>query len=258
MKILITGGSGYVATSLYQVLKEKHTVISTNRKTLNLTNRRCVDEFFFDEYFDVVIHCANQGGSRFKDHEEKTAYNNIIMFHHLLENKNHYSKFINIGSGAEFREYAEPYGYSKKIINSIVQEIECFYTLRIFGVFDENELNTRFIKSNVKNALNKDFVKIHENKYMDFLYMKDFIKIIDYYLSNDDLKKEMDCVYKNKNTLLEIAQMIKKIGNFKNAILFQEREMARPYTGTFENIGLCFDGLEVGIANTIEKLRCKQ
>lgn len=258
MKILITGGSGYVATSLYQVLKEKHTIISTNRTTLDLTSRRRVDEFFYGEYFDVVIHCANQGGSRFKDHEEKTAYNNIIMFHNLLENKNHYAKFINVGSGAEFRERAEPYGYSKKIINSIVRDIECFYTLRIFGVFDENELATRFIKSNVKKALNNDFMEIHQNKYMDFFYMKDFIKIVDYYLSNDNLKKEIDCVYDNKNTLFEIAHTIKKIGNFKSGIVFQDGGMAPSYIGTFENIGLCFDGLEVGISNVIEKLKCNQ
>jgi UDP-glucose 4-epimerase len=258
MKILMTGGSGYVATSLYQALKEKHAVISTNRTTLDLTNRLAVDKFFCGEYFDVVIHCAIQGGSRFKGSHEKTAYNNVIMFHNLLENKNHYGKFINIGSGAEFYEHADPYGYSKKIINSIVQEIESFYTLRIFGVFDENELTTRFIKSNVKKALNNDFMEIHQNKHMDFFYMKDFIKIVDYYLSNDNLKKEIDCVYDNKNTLFEIAHMIKKIGNFTSGIVFQDGGMAPPYIGTFENIGLCFDGLEVGISNVIEKLKCNQ
>jgi nucleoside-diphosphate-sugar epimerase len=255
MKILITGGSGYVASSLYQALKQNHDIISTNRLTLDLTNRQKVDAFFTGLYFDVVIHCAIQGGSRLKKDDDISAYNNITMFHNLLENKNHYGKLINIGSGAEIYASNTPYGYSKKVINSIVQEIQDFYTLRVFNVFDENEPITRFIKSSIQKSLKNEFIEIHQNKYMDFFYMKDFIKIVKHYLLNDDLEKEINCVYETKNTLFDVAFIIKKLGNFQSGIFFSEGGMAVPYIGNFKSVGLNFVGLEVGIKEVIEKLK---
>jgi nucleoside-diphosphate-sugar epimerase len=255
MKILITGGNGYVASSLYQALKQNHDITSTNRLTLDLTNRQTVDEFFTAVYFDAVIHCAIQGGSRLKKDDDISAYNNITMFHNLLENKNRYGKLINIGSGAEIYASNTPYGYSKKVINSVIQEIQDFYTLRVFNVFDENEPTTRFIKSSIQKSLKNEFIEIHQNKYMDFFYMKDFIKIVEHYLLNDDLEKEINCVYETKNSLFDVALIIKKLANIQSGILFNESGMAVPYVGNFKNIGLDFVGLEFGIKEVIEKLR---
>jgi hypothetical protein len=151
--------------------------------------------------------------------------------------------------------YHRAKGYSKKVINSVIQEIQDFYTLRVFNVFDENEPITRFIKSSIQKSLKNEFIEIHQNKYMDFFYMKDFIKIVEHYLLNDDLEKEINCVYETKNTLFDVAFIIKKLANLQSGIFFNESGMAVSYVGNFKNIGLDFVGLEFGIKEVIEKLR---
>ena len=40
-------------------------------------------------------------------------------------------------------------------------------SVRIYSVFDENELDQRFIKSSIQNYINRKDIVIHQNKKMD-------------------------------------------------------------------------------------------
>jgi nucleoside-diphosphate-sugar epimerase len=113
-----------------------------------------MNNFFQSKHFDVVIHCAVQGGSRLKKDSYKDMDINLVMYYNLLQHKPHYDKLIHFGSGAEVFNSEDPYGLSKKVIANSISEIDNFYNIRIFAVFDENELDTRFIKSNIKRYLN--------------------------------------------------------------------------------------------------------
>lgn len=42
MKILITGGDGYLASRLYMYYKDKHNVVSLSHKELDVTNKSMV------------------------------------------------------------------------------------------------------------------------------------------------------------------------------------------------------------------------
>ena len=104
-----------------------------------------------------------------------------------------WKKLISFGSGAEIGYPSDPYGLSKNIINRIIKEESNFFNIRIYGVFDENELDTRFIKNNIKRYINKQPLEIHENKYMDFFYMKDLITVTDRAVSQiKKIMKEAD------------------------------------------------------------------
>ena len=46
MKILITGGNGYVAKSLFKALSNKYKVTSITRKDFDLTNKEETAEWF--------------------------------------------------------------------------------------------------------------------------------------------------------------------------------------------------------------------
>ena len=54
MRILITGGNGYIAKSLYKELNDKHDITLINRKDLDLTNTLEVNEWFQNRCFNVV------------------------------------------------------------------------------------------------------------------------------------------------------------------------------------------------------------
>jgi nucleoside-diphosphate-sugar epimerase len=181
MKILITGGNGYIAKSLSKGLNE-HEITLITRQDFDLTDSKSTDDWFRGKFFDVVIHTAIKGGHRLKQEEGNDLYQNLQMFYNLYYNKHCFGKFIQLGSGSELGKPPTPYGLSKKIINSLIQPELGFYNVRIFAVFNENELDTRFIKSNIKRYIDKKEIIIYQNKQMDFFYMEDLITLVKHYI----------------------------------------------------------------------------
>jgi GDP-L-fucose synthase len=255
MKILITGGNGYIAKSLYNSLKNKHNITCITRQDLDLTSFKEMNKFFRDKYFDVVIHCAVQGGSRLREDLYKDMDVNLTMYYNLLHHRFCYNKLIHFGSGAEISNPESPYGLSKKVITNSISEIENFYNIRVFAVFDENELDTRFIKSNLKKYINREPIEIYQNKYMDFFYMEDLVSLVEFYILNENPPKEIDCVYPESKTLHHIANMINKLDEYKVEIKINEPELGKEYIGKFADLGLEYIGLEKGIENVYNKLK---
>lgn len=167
MNILITGGNGYIAKSLYNGLKHKYQITSITRKDFNLTNYEETCKWFKKEY-DVVIHTAAIGGTRLQPDTENILQDNLVMYNNLYANKHRFKKLISFGSGAELFNPTSYYGMSKKFIASSIKKTPNFYNLRIFATFDENEMDTRFIKANILKYLNKQPILIHTDKIMDF------------------------------------------------------------------------------------------
>ena len=100
-KILITGGNGYIATSLYKALKDKYDITKVSRADFDLTNYAATCEFLQDKYFDVVIHTAVVGGNRLQEEDDSILRSNLDMYYNLINNKEHFGRFISFGSGAE-------------------------------------------------------------------------------------------------------------------------------------------------------------
>ena len=255
MKILITGGKGYIAKGINNTLWEKYHIIAPGRDELDLTDSKSVDKFFENKHFDVIIHTAIKGATNTKDPDETISFWNLVMFYNLLSKKDHFQKLINIGSGAERYLPDTPYGYSKNIINKLVHKHDNFYTLRVYGVFDENENDTRFIKANIKRYINNESMIIHQDRLMDFIYMQDLISIIEHYIECKDLEKEVDCVYEDESSLSRMAGLINNLSNYKVPILYDSHKPAEPYIGSPIDLPIAYLGLEHGIENVYNKLK---
>jgi nucleoside-diphosphate-sugar epimerase len=255
MKILITGGNGYIGKSLYNSLKDKYDVISISRNDFDLTAFEAMNKFFQGKYFDVIIHCAVVGGSRLKTDSYKDMDINLTMYYNLLQHKPHFNKLIYFGSGAEIHNPKSPYGLSKKVISNSVSEIDNFYNLQIYAVFDENELDTRFIKNNIKNYINKKPIDIHKDKKMDFFYMKDLVKLVEHYINNNNLPKKVDCSYEQSLSLLDIINIINTLDVHVSPINFHSQVNDKSYKGKFNNLGIKYIGLKQGIKEVYNKLK---
>jgi nucleoside-diphosphate-sugar epimerase len=256
MRILLTGSNGYIAQSILKLLDSKHEFVPMSREICDLTDTNSVNSFFIDNgFFDCVIHTAIVGGSRLIKDDTNTIHKNISMFYNLYINKGYFARLISFGSGAEIYNFSSPYGFSKGIINNIIEETENFYNLRIFGIFDENELKTRFIKSSIINILNDNPIEIYNNKKMDFFYVKDLIKVMEYYLTNQNPPKQIDCCYKEHYSLLDIASYITSLHS--GEIVINQRETSLDYIGNFKELYLEYIGLFQGIKNTFNILKDK-
>lgn len=255
MKVLITGGNGYIAKGIKNALWDKYHIISPGRDELDLTDLKSVNKFFENKHFDVVIHTAIKGVANTKDPDETISFWNLVMFYNLLSKKDHFKKLINLGSGAEKYLPNTPYGQSKSIINKLVHKYDNFYTLRAYAVFDENENDTRFIKTSIKRYINKESMIIHQDKLMDFIYMPDLISIIEHYIECKDLEKEIDCIYPDESSLSRIAGLINNLSNHKVFIIYDNNQTSEPYIGSPRDLPIAFIGLEQGIKNVYDKLK---
>lgn len=256
MKILITGGKGYVAKSLYKALKDKYEITSLTRQDFDLTDAKETTQWFNNREFDVVIHTAIVGGSRLKQENSSILDQNLQMYYNLLACKDKYKKFINFGSGAELFTKHTPYSLSKHIIRESIIDKNGFYNIRIFGVFDENEWDTRLIKTCIRKYINKQPIQI-QNKRMSFFYMSDLITLVEHYLISDNssLLQESNCAYISSTSLLDIANIINELDDYKVPI-YIDTQVSEDYESNLNApYGLPYIGLKQGIINTYNKLK---
>lgn len=257
MRILITGGSGYIAQSLFNALKHEHEVTIVGRTSFDATSYQAMNKFFIGKHFNVVLHTAVSGGSRLRVDTDKDMDNNLTMYYNLLQHREHYGKLIHFGSGAEDYAPESPYGISKRIIARSIFEQENFYNIKIFGVFDENELDTRFIKANLKRYINKQPMMVDAHKKMTFFYMKDLITLVKHHIDTRPtaLTTESHCSYITEYTLREITNMINELDDYKVPVYMTE-EVAEDYVCKYNaGYGLPYVGFKKGLQETYNKLK---
>ena len=255
MKLLVTGAEGYVGRHICKAFCTNHEILSIGRKNLDLSDSIAVDSWFEGKKFDAVIHCASIGGSRLVPDTSHVTSQNLNMYFNLHSNRNKFEKLISFGSGAEIFMPESFYGLSKRAIAQSIQNTNNFFNLRIFAVFNESELNTRFIKSNIMRYKKKEPMEIDCNKVIDFFHMEDLMTLVDYYLKEPNLPKEINCNYETKYTLKDIANIINKSEKHKVKINIKNEVELQFYCGSHTNLPLKYVGLEKGIEKTFKLLQ---
>jgi hypothetical protein len=128
-------------------------------------------------------------------------------------------------------------------------------------VFDENELDTRFIKSNILKYLRKEPMSVIQDKKMCFFYMKDLIDLVDKFIQFDQYYSaysEFECVYHYHYKLSEILDLINNLDDYKVPILIGN-ENGNDYINKNGYMGLgSVVGLKQGINIVASKLRAHE
>ena len=260
-RVLLTGSAGFIGKNILACLSHEYEIVPINRSILDLTDESEVDKFFEKNgYFYAVIHCAVQGGHRGKQDQEGTLKRNTEMYFNLRKNKDYFDKFIHFGSGAEIYAKTE-YAKSKREIANSIKQTKNFYNIRLFGVFGQGELDTRFFSANIKNYIDKKPMIVHEDMYMDFFYIKDLVTVVDYYLRKPSPPKEIDCVYHTGiMKLSQLADMINQLNEEKVEVKILERgvgDHVKHYVGSgsrLEELDLSLLGLHYGIQEMYKKM----
>jgi nucleoside-diphosphate-sugar epimerase len=267
MRVLITGGCGNIATMIKNNLSDLYDIITPSHSEFDLTNVDAVKTFLENSpQFDILVHTAILGGRRTIHENFDIVFKNLLMLENILKFADKFKMIINFDSAAIYDRSTDIlnrkeeelltiptdyYGFSKYVIYQRSLQYTNFYNLRIFNIFHTNEEPDRFIKSCFLAKKNESIVTIINDKYFDFVYENDFIKIIKYYFDKTDeqetLEKTMNICYNKKYRLSEIAEMILP----QDRINVVDNSLNRNYSGSSEildNININLDGLEKSLS----------
>jgi nucleoside-diphosphate-sugar epimerase len=270
MRLLITGGKGNIASMIKNNLHTEHDISNPSHKELDILDITKLTEYLKDNQFDVLIHTAILGGRRTKSEDYDVVYKNLLMFENLMKFADQFKMIINFDSAAiydretdilnrkECELFTIPkdfYGFSKYIIYQRSLLYSNIYNFRIFNIFHKNEEPDRFIKSCFLAKEKNTKVTIFQDKFFDFVYESDFIKILQYYLQHfyiENLNKTINICYNEKYKLSDIA---KKILPEENIIILSN-DLTNNYSGNgnlLNSMNIPLDGLETTL-KTYEKI----
>jgi len=245
--ILITGGSGFIGKNLIENFDGKYNVLHPSHKELDLLSTADVDVFFEKNKIDIVIHCALVGGSRPEEKENDSTYQNLKMFFNILKNKKYFKKMIYLGSGAEYDKSKpivgvkeedfgktipnDEYGFFKYICSKSIEKQDNVVSLRIFGLFGKYEdYRYRFISNAICQNISGSPITINQNVFFDYVYIDDFVKIVDYFINNQAKHKFYNIGTGKKIDLLSIANLINDVTDKKSEIVVKNDGLNNEYS----------------------------
>lgn len=234
-KIVIIGAGGFIGSHLNNLFSVNNKTIPIYKGDINLLDYREVRDFLLAKQPEVVINAYSAGGkSRSKDVDLDIVAENIIVFDNFRKNKRLFDKYINIGSGAEFNKeglcYEEDiltsvpttsYGLSKNLISRMCLQEHNFYTLRLFGCFGKGEPDFRLFSKYMSSE--DDF--IIDDKYFDNMSINDFMSVVGYFVKNEPLLKDINCVYHEKLLISEQLHVLSNItGHRRKLVITQGKD----------------------------------
>tara|TARA_R110000824_G_scaffold109740_3_gene257552 strand:+ start:12732 stop:13634 length:903 start_codon:yes stop_codon:yes gene_type:complete len=255
-RILITGGSGFIARSLYENLSDRHffplesTVKCLNRQQLDILDTKAVHDYLYENNFDVVVHCATYDPvPDFSSKKISRALEtNLKMFFNLARCKNLFGRMIYFGSGAvfgrdnwypkmpeSFLQKAmpdDPYGLSKYVMAKYAEEVDNIYNLRVFGLFGKyDDWRYRFISNACCKAVLGEDIIIKQDKRFDYLYIDDLTRIVNWVIESNPVERIYNVCSGTPEYYSNLAKHIIGISGKNLNIDIQTSKVGREYSG---------------------------
>jgi GDP-L-fucose synthase len=225
VKVLITGGSGFIGRNLTEYLGDRYSITAPSSGELNLLDQDCVEEYLRAGQFDVVMHTATTRSNRRVGAAPEMLDRNCRMFFNLAHNNSLFGKLLHFGSGAEYcrtglparvsesyfdtRIPTDPYGFSKYICTKHAGSAENIFVLRLFGVFGKYEAwDVRFISNACARVVKGLPIVIRQNVKFDYLYVSELAGLVAWFVDHEPKQKSYNVCRGEAYTLLELAEMV--------------------------------------------------
>lgn len=272
MKVLVTGGSGFIGRNIIEYFNRKYHVIAPTHGELELLDEAAVRKFLKRNPVDVVIHGAVKPSHRNSKDPTNLLYCNTRMFFNIARSSSYYGRLIFLSSGAvyDMRNYkpkmdedyfdtsvpADEHGFSKYICARHIEQMDNAVELRLFGVFGKYEdYSIRFISNAICKTLFDLPITIKQNRRFDYLYIDDLMPVIDYFINNRGRHKAYNVTPDQSIDLYSLAEKVLSASGKELPILVAKTGLGDEYSG--DNSRLCkfyYDYKLTKIDESISKL----
>lgn len=242
MNILLTGGTGFIGKNLYEGLKGEYKIFAPRHSELEIADYDAVRKYIIKNKIKVVIHTAVKGG-------DLVLENILRMFLSIYNNLDLLDRFINFGSGAEYAKTRDlkkvketelgkfipqdNYGLGKLICSKLSEGNRKITTILPFGIFGPGEdYRVKFIANSiVKNLLGLP-IKIKQDVIFDYLYIKDLIPIMKFFLKNQKISGDFNISTTKSISLYRIAELINRNSKKPSKVTVVNKNLNFQYTGS--------------------------
>lgn len=275
MKVLITGGEGFIGRNLkeYLALDGSLEIFSPKLADLDLVSAESVSDYLRKVSIDVVIHSATTTPSG-KEYPPNVCETNLRMFFNLVRCMNRSMRLINLGSGSEYSRSnwhpdmkesffdahvpEDSHSYSKYVVSKYIRDRKNLdmVTLRIFGVFGKYEdFRYKFISNAIAKNLTDLPIVINQNVVYDYLYIDDLCRLVKYFIFNSPRRRDYNLTPSDSIDLLGIAEIVNQVADRKSDVKLLNEGMGTTYTGNNDRLLKEIGGYSfTGYAESIENL----
>ena len=277
MKILVTGGSGFIGKAFIKKYRGKLDIVAPTHEQMDLSNARDVANMFRAHKFDAVVHLAGAG-----EHKEQTTLeaDNLIMFKNIqyMSIVHGVKKLITVGEGVEFDRSrpivdfkedmfgksipSDGYGLARYLINLLASKDKITTVLRIFNVYGMGGGKRPINNIVAAGARGKKQIVIDRDRTVSAVSVDDVARVIYEFLRGDYEVGDYNLVSNDKMSYLDIAKTVKRLvkrdgGNIDIVVKKPEPELE--YTANNEKListlGIKLTSTSTGIKKLYEEMQ---
>lgn len=257
MKILLTGGSGFVGRNVREYLENRgFDIYAPSSTELDCLDESKVTECLKNEHYDYILHFAVYGDAvdKSKDGKKILEYN-LRMFHNFYIHSELFGKMIYTGSGAEYdkrypvasvteddikKHYIpiDQYGLMKYTVNQMVEQSKNIYNLRLFGIFGKYEYwKTKYISNLCCKSIVGLPLTMRKNCYFDYLWVEDFCRLIERFTNLREPKYHVyNIASGTRISLYDLAVIVNEVSDKRREIVVCHEGLANEYTANNNRI----------------------
>jgi UDP-glucose 4-epimerase len=227
VRVLITGGSGFIGRHLVQGLTGSFDVIAPGRAELDLLDAVAVGDYLRKGHFDAVVHAATWDATRTSVKDRRLVLENSLrMFHNVARERATFTRLVNLGSGAEYdrgRELilvredefdravpSDQYGYAKYLVRKHCELTPGLVNLSLFGVFGSFEdWRLRFLSNACCHAVFDLPIEVGRDALFDYIAVEDVAKAVSWCLRSETAVGSFNVCSGESRSLVDLAHIVR-------------------------------------------------